>query len=117
MLITGTVANSARPATSAWGTVRTPIADTNRDSTWAVSRIDSPREICISPSRRISGWPPSSATPTSNETRVRVEGCSKISATLRPASALDAWRSAFSWAARSSRAVSSSAVSSSPVRK
>ena len=27
--------------------------------------------------------PPSSATPTSNETRVRVEGCSKTSATLR----------------------------------
>ena len=31
--------------------------------------------------------------PTSNEIRVRVDGFSKISATLWPASACDAWRS------------------------
>ena len=35
----------------------------------------------------ISGTPPSSAMPTANETRVRIDGLSKISATVRgPAS-------------------------------
>ena len=43
-----------------------------------MSPIDSPRLICSSSLRRITGVPPSSAIPTSNETRVRVEGCSKI---------------------------------------
>ena len=45
--------------------------------------------------------PPSSCTPTSNETRVRVEGLSKTSATAAPSSARDASRSAFSSSARS----------------
>ena len=58
-----------------------------RDSTSAVSRGDSPRESCSSPSRSTSGWPPSSYTPVSNETRVRVEGLSNTSATLLPSSA------------------------------
>ena len=62
--------------------------------------------------------PPSSATPTSKETRVRVDGLSKISATERPASesAPTAARPAFSSAARSSSAPSRSEISS-PVRK
>ena len=53
----------------------------------AVSPIDSPRESCSSSPRRTIGVAPSSATPTSKEIRVRVEGFSKTSATLRPASA------------------------------
>ena len=52
-----------------------------------MSPTDSPRASCSSSPRRTSGVAPSSATPTSNETRVRVEGFSKTSATLRPASA------------------------------
>ena len=51
-----------------------------------MSPTDSPRESCISSPRRTTGWPPSSATPTSKEIRVRVEGRSKTRATLRPAS-------------------------------
>ena len=86
-----------------------------------MSPIDSPRESCSSSPRRTIGVAPSSATPTSKEIRVRVEGCSKTSATLRPASAsaptplargrLSARR------ARSSSLPSSKAPSSSPVRK
>ena len=52
-----------------------------------MSPIDSPRESCISSPRRTIGVAPSSATPTSKEIRVRVEGFSKTSAMLRPASA------------------------------
>ena len=52
-----------------------------------MSAIDSPRLSCNSSLRRTIGVPPSSATPTSNEIRVRVEGCSKIRATDLPASA------------------------------
>ena len=55
-----------------------------------VSPIDSPRVSCSSSPRRTSGVAPSSATPTSNETRVRVEGFSKTSATERPASDVSA---------------------------
>ena len=49
-----------------------------------MSRSASPRESCSSSERSTTAWPPSSWTPTSNDTRVRVEGFSKISATLRP---------------------------------
>ena len=85
-----------------------------------MSPADSPRESWSSSPRRIRGVPPSSATPTSNETRVRVEGLSNSSATLLPASRsapspLD--RPAFNSSARSSRALRSSEVSSSPVKK
>ena len=51
-----------------------------------MSPIDSPRESCSSSPRRTIGVAPSSATPTSKEIRVRVEGRSKTSAMLRPAS-------------------------------
>ena len=51
----------------------------------AVSPTDSPRESCSSSPRRTTGVPPSSATPTSNETRVRVEGCSNTSGRRAPA--------------------------------
>ena len=67
--------------------VRSPIAATWRDRTSAVSRTDSPRVSCSSSGRRTMGWPPSSTIPASNEIRVRVEGFSKMSATVRPSSA------------------------------
>ena len=74
MLITGTLPCSASSSRTECGPVRTQIACTKRESTSAVSRTDSPRESCSSPSRSTSGCPPSSTTPTSNDTRVRVEG-------------------------------------------
>ena len=85
-----------------------------------MSAIDSPRENCISSARRTIGVAPSSATPTSKEIRVRVEGRWKIRAMLRPASESAPSRSprpAFSAAARSSSLFSSKAPNSSPVRK
>ena len=117
MFTTGTDPCSASSSRVSCGPVRTQIACTKRDSTSAVSRTDSPRESCISLSRSTSGVPPSSATPTSKEIRVRVDGRSKISATLRPSSARETSRSALSSAARSSIDRSSSLVTSSPVRK
>ena len=46
----------------------------------------SPWPSCISPPDSTSVSPPICRTPTSKLTRVRVEGFSKISATIRPAS-------------------------------
>src|SRR5262245_12346781 len=94
-----------------------PTACTMRESTSATSRGASPRASCSSPWRSTTGWPPSSYTPTSNETRVRVDGLSNTSATDRPSSARDDRRSAFSSIARSRSLDCSTAVSSSPVRK
>ena len=51
------------------------------------------------------------------EDRVRVDGFSKIRATVRRSRAREAQRSAFSSSARSMTPVSSSFVSSAPVRK
>ena len=58
--------------------------DVAADSTRPVSSIVSPRPSCSSVDEITSGCAPSSATPTSNDTRVRVDGFSKISATERP---------------------------------
>ena len=104
MLKTGTVAVCASSSSSASGPVRTPIAAMWRDSTRAVSPTDSPRESCSSSRRSTTGWPPSSKIPASNDRRVRVEGFSKMSATLRPSSARDDSGAAFSASARSSSA-------------
>ena len=85
-----------------------------------MSPIDSPRESCSSSPRRTIGVAPSSATPTSKEIRVRVEGFSKTRPMLRPARASAprrARRPAFSSSASSSSPPSSNAPSSSPVRK
>ena len=60
------------------------MAATWRERTSAVSRTDSPRASCSSPGRSTIGWPPSSAIPASNDVRVRVDGISNTSATLRP---------------------------------
>ena len=67
--------------------------------------------------RSTIGWPPSSNTPASNETRVRVDGASKISATVAPDSACEDSGERLSSAARASSASSSTGVSSAPVRK
>ena len=77
-----------------------------------MSRGDSPRESCISSERSTTGWPPSSATPTSKLTRVRVEGRSKISATLRCRELVRACGACLSSAARASSADSSLDVNS-----
>ena len=75
-MTTGTSAAAASSLTTSWEPERIAIASTYRDSTRAVSAIDSPRESCSSSPRSTIGVAPSSATPTSNEIRVRVEGFS-----------------------------------------
>ncbi len=47
-----------------------------------VSATDSPRPIWLVDASSTSGLPPSSAMPTANDTRVRVEALSKITATV-----------------------------------
>ena len=100
MFTTGTVACSASSASAASEPVRSPIAATWRESTSAVSRTASPRASCSSPGRSTIGCPPSSTMPASNDVRVRVEGCSNTSATLRRSSTREASGSAFSSSAR-----------------
>ena len=117
MFTTGTSAWAASSASVSSDPVRSPIAATWRERMRAVSPADSPRVSCSSPGRRTSGWPPSSTIPVSNDTRVRVEGCSNSSATLRPASASEPSGSALSSPARASSASSSAGASSAPVRK
>ena len=56
----------------------------------------SPRPICMSCADIISGVPPSWLIPTSKDTRVRVDGFSKIIATDFPASGFGPSRPAFS---------------------
>src|SRR3954465_12679645 len=63
--------------------VRQTIAAAWRPSTRAVSSIGSPRPSWLLPGSHTSGEPPSSATPTENDTRVRVDGLSKRTATVR----------------------------------
>jgi hypothetical protein len=82
-----------------------------------VSSIVSPRPSWTSSEKSGTGWPPVWAIAISNETRVRVEGFSKISATDRPRSASatsPGW--AFTFAARSSSEASSSFERSSTER-
>ena len=106
MFTTGTVACSARPRSWSSSPVRTPIAATWRESTSAVSRSDSPRVSCSSPARSTIGCPPSSTIPASNETRVRVDGFSNSSATVRPSSAREEAGALLRARARSSRETS-----------
>ena len=67
--------------------------------------------------RSTIGWPPSSAIPASNDTRVRVDGFWKISATVRRASASELNGAALSSSARSISSLISAELSSAPVRK
>ena len=68
--------------------MRIMMASTKRDSTRAVSAMDSPRPSCISRPVRTIGSPPIWRMATSKDTRVRVDGLSKIIARGRPASGL-----------------------------
>ncbi len=54
----------------------------------ATSYTDSRLPRLISSGERYSGWPPSSSMPTSNVTRVRNDGFSKIMASVLPFRAL-----------------------------
>ena len=102
MLTTGTDACSASSSTSSCGPVRTPTACTIRDSTSAMSREGLAArhlQLALAQHQRVAAQ---LGTPTSNETRVRVEGLSKTSATLRPSSAATRAGRAFSSIARSS---------------
>ena len=62
------------------------MASTKRESTRAVSASVSPRPSCISCAVSVIASPPSWRMATSKETRVRVEGLSKIIASVLPAS-------------------------------
>ena len=117
MFTTGTSACAASSRKRSSLLVRSPMTAAWRENTSAVSRIDSPRVSWSSFARSTIGWPPISAMPASIEVRVRVEGCSNSSATVRPSSMREAQGVAFSARARSSSECSSGAVSSSPVRK
>ena len=88
-LITGTVAYAANSCSFDTLSVRSMIASTYRDSTRAVSAGVSPRLLCISCALSTTTSPPSWRMPTSNETRVRVDGFSKITARVLPASGRD----------------------------
>ncbi len=111
--MTGTVASAASSASVVWKAVRAMMASTRRLMTRAVSATVSCPPRWISPGRRYWAWPPSSVMPASKLMRVRVDGCSKIIAKVRPARKGVRGRrreSAFSAAARSSRPSSSSRV-------
>jgi hypothetical protein len=66
--------------------VRRTIASTYLESTRPVSSIVSPRPSCSSDDVSASACPPADATATSKETRVLVEGFSKIIPTDLPRS-------------------------------
>ena len=53
-----------------------------------MSAIVSPRPSWVSVRPSMIVWPPSSRMPTSNDTRVRVEGFSKIIASVLPPNGL-----------------------------
>ncbi len=86
--MTGTDPWRARSRTSWWAKTRAMIPWTYRDSTRAVSAIVSPRWSWMSFAPRKRACPPSWNIPTSNETRVLVDGFWKIMASDLPASAV-----------------------------
>src|SRR5699024_9058681 len=81
-LMTGTDEYSAISTSPAWDKVRQTLAETIRDITSAVSAMDSLCPSCASPGLMISGCPPSAAMPAANDTRVRVEVLSKMTAAV-----------------------------------
>src|SRR5579862_6026631 len=118
VLITGTPATLASSSMRSWPAVRQVIAATCLVSTRPRSAMVSPRPRCVLVVSISSGWPPSSATPTVNETRVRRLGLSKSSATvLGPCSGRAANRSCFMARARLSTWACSAGVRSSSRRK
>jgi hypothetical protein len=82
---TGTEAAEASTSSRSCSKVRSTIAWTYLDRTRPVSSIVSPRPSWRSAEDSGTGCPPVEATAISKETRVRVEGFSKIIATERPA--------------------------------
>src|SRR5574341_598171 len=91
-LITGIAAWRAHSSNRSWPKVRMTNASRYRDSTRAVSATVSPRPSWISCAGKNTGWPPSWAIATSNDTRVRVEAFSKNRPTLLPANAREGVR-------------------------
>ena len=85
-LTTETEEADAKSSSRSCSNVRSTIASTYRLSTRPVSSMVSPRPSWRSVDEITSGWAPSSATPTSNDTLVRVDGFSKTNATERPRS-------------------------------
>src|SRR3954471_22936970 len=79
-LIVGMPEYFAKSSTSLCAKVRMIAPCTMRPSTRAVSAIGSPRPSWMSTAERNITSPPSSRTPTSKETRVRVEDFENISA-------------------------------------
>ena len=77
-LITGTSAAAASARIVSCSRVRASITSHMRERTRAVSATDSRPPRWISPGFRYRAWPPSFAIATSKETRVRVDGSSKI---------------------------------------
>src|SRR6516162_409447 len=70
--------------TSSWAKVRIMMACTMRSRFLATSYTDSRLPRLISAGERYSGCPPNCSMPTSNVTRVRKEGFSKIIASVFP---------------------------------
>src|SRR2546425_156148 len=96
------------------------IASRKRESTAPVSRIVSPWPNWRSEACRNSAWPPSCAIPTSNDTRVRVEGLANTIPSERSGRrrcSSPAFSLRFSSAASSSSASSSSRLQSAILRK
>ena len=87
-LITGTLAKDARSCSLEATPVRIMMTSTYRDSTRAVSATVSPRWSWVALPSSITTSPPNWRMPTSKETRVRVDGFSKIMARVFPASGL-----------------------------
>ena len=110
---TGTVAQCASSSTVSCANVRITIAETYPESERAVSAIDSPRPSCSSCVESVIGVAPSRAIAAANDTRVRVDGFSKMQAIASPRSS-SSQRSgdAFIDEARSSNSRSSCCVKS-----
>ena len=84
--MTGTVAWRASVSMVSWAYTRAAIPSTQRERFRATSATASRVPRPISWPERYTARPPSWTIPTSKVTRVRSEGFSKISATVRPAS-------------------------------
>ena len=116
-LTTGTEDADASSSSRSCSNVRNTMASTYRLSTRPVSSMVSPRPSWRSVEEITNGCAPSSATPTSNDTLVRVDGFSKTSATERPRRrSAYASGSAFTFADSSSSPMSSAGERSSTER-
>ena len=94
MLITGALEWAASSSTSSCGPAHADRVHVARQHQRGVARRLAARELqlALAQHHRVAAQLP--ATATSNDTRVRVEGLSNTSATLRPSSACEARRAA-----------------------